>query len=71
MFHIIIGKRLIKVISIDQILFINNSIRRKCSMKKIVSLVLAAVAMVASSAASVGCVFILVDEPNTPKALND
>lgn len=40
-------------------------------MKKIVSLVLAAVAMVASSAASVGCVFILVDEPNTPKALND
>ena len=40
-------------------------------MKKIVSLALAAVAMVASTAASVGCIYVLIDEPNTPKALQD
>lgn len=40
-------------------------------MKKIVSLALAAVAMVASTAASVGCLVILVDEPNAPKSLQD
>lgn len=40
-------------------------------MKKLFSLALAAVAMLASSAASVGCIVVLIDEPKTPKSLCD
>lgn len=40
-------------------------------MKKRLSYVLAAIAMLASTAASVGCVFIFTDEPNAPKSMLD
>lgn len=40
-------------------------------MKKLFSLALAAVAMLASSAASIGCLIVIVDEPNAPKCLQD
>ncbi len=40
-------------------------------MKKMLSLALAAAAMVASSAASLGCLIIMIDEPVAPKSLQD
>ena len=40
-------------------------------MKKMLSLALAAAAMVASSAASLGCIIIFIDEPNAPKSFQD
>lgn len=40
-------------------------------MKKVFSLALAAVAMLASSAASVGCVIWMIDEPEAPRSLHD
>lgn len=40
-------------------------------MKKVFSLALAAVAMLASSAASLGCLIILIDEPEAPSCLQD
>lgn len=40
-------------------------------MKKKLGYLLAAVAMLASGAASMGCVFVLADEPKAPKAIID
>ncbi|MEG1494771.1 MAG: cyclic lactone autoinducer peptide [Bacilli bacterium] len=40
-------------------------------MKKFLSLAIAAVAMLASSAASTGCMFIFLDEPTGVKSFND
>lgn len=40
-------------------------------MKKVLSLVLAGVAMLASTAASTGCVWMIIDEPTAPKSYQD
>ncbi len=40
-------------------------------MKKKLAAVVAAVAMMATSAASIGCVWLLADEPKTLKSFND
>lgn len=40
-------------------------------MKKKVASLLTAIAVLASGAASMGCIVLLVDEPNTPKSLID
>lgn len=40
-------------------------------MKKKVASLLTAIAVLASGAASLGCIVLLVDEPNTPKSLID
>lgn len=39
-------------------------------MKKVMSLALAAIALVASTAASVGCTWFFIDEPKAPKSFN-
>ena len=39
-------------------------------MKKLLSVALAAVALVASTAASVGCMWFLIDEPKAPKNMD-
>ncbi|MDD6879584.1 MAG: cyclic lactone autoinducer peptide [bacterium] len=39
-------------------------------MKKILSLALAAIALIASTAASTGCTWFLFDEPTAPKDMN-
>lgn len=39
-------------------------------MKKIMSVALAAVALIASTAASVGCTWFLVDEPKAPRNMD-
>lgn len=40
-------------------------------MKKVLGYLLTAVAVLASGAASVGCVFVLADEPQSPKSIID
>ena len=40
-------------------------------MKKTIARVIAAVAILASSAASMGCMWILADEPTAPKSMRD
>ena len=40
-------------------------------MKKLLSEVLAGIAIVASNAASLGCMWILLDEPEAPKSMMD
>jgi cyclic lactone autoinducer peptide len=40
-------------------------------MKKKLAAVVAAVAMMATSAASIGCVWVFMDEPKTLKSFND
>ena len=39
-------------------------------MKKIMSIALAAVALIASTAASVGCMWVLIDEPKALKNMD-
>ena len=40
-------------------------------MKKLFSLALAAVAVVVSNAASIGCIIAMMDEPTAPKSMMD
>lgn len=39
-------------------------------MKKLFSVALAAIALIASTAASTGCTWLLMDEPKAPKSFN-
>lgn len=48
-----------------------NKKKGENNMKKLFASILAAVAILASSAASMGCMWLLADEPTAPKSMID